>query len=86
MVRERGEKQVTAGHAEYSWRDASPGSFPSPLVRLFSEVLVISVVQTGFSHIKSVKFFERNRFTSLFFNCNSEVYFSNSYKSLVSKS
>lgn len=70
MVQERGEKQVTAGHAGYSQRGASLGSFPAPLVPLFSEIFVLPVIQTDFSHIKSFKFFERNkraRFTSLDF-------------------
>jgi len=68
MVQERGQKQVTAECAGYSRRDASLGSFPAPLVPLFSETCVLSVIQTSFSHIKSFKFFERNkgaRFTSL---------------------
>lgn len=81
VVQERGQQQVTAGQAGYSPRDASLGSFPTPLVPLVSEILIVSVIQAGFSHIRSFKLFERNegaRFTSLgffFFKCSSEIFF-----------
>lgn len=74
MVQERGEKQVSAGHAGYSWRNESLGSFPAPLVQLCSKILVLSVTQRGFSQKCRVLWKEQIYF-SFFFSCSSDGFF-----------
>lgn len=59
---ERGGKQLTAGHAGCSWKDASLCSFTAPLAELFTEIFILLMIQTGFSFFKTVDFFERNGF------------------------
>lgn len=75
MDLERGGQQLTAGHAGCSWKDSSLSSCTVPLVEPFTEIFILSVIETGFSLIKSVDFFERNRFFVWlgFFSCNSEI-------------
>lgn len=75
MDLERGGKQLTAGHAGCSWKDTSMSSCTAPLVELFNEIFMLLVIQTGFSLIESVDFFERNRFFVCLglFSCNSEI-------------
>lgn len=49
---ERGGKQLTAGHAGCSRKDASLGSCTAPLVELLTEIFIFSMTQKGFSLIK----------------------------------
>lgn len=53
---------------------ASLGSCTAPLVELFTEIFILSVIQTGFSLIKSVDFFEQKRFFLFVFSSNSEIF------------